>query len=427
MAVIYYRFRSQKPDHVSTIKFDGTGLTVFELKREIIVVNDLIHSNDIDIVLYSTENIQSTTQSGADADKELTDDNEVVPRSSTVLVRRTMCPKKGRGNVQRYVAGKPRVQTGSAVSRPATTALGSAILGGGPTEGSEDDMLNKVFNQQDEQWLETQDAMATATRIDTFRPAQNEPVPDYYICYKCGEKGKHNIKNCPKNNDPNWEGVRVRKTTGIPKSQLKAIAKPDEMDMEKLPNGTTTYMVNDEGKYVVAVADTKAWEQFQNIKKGENSDRNNGEIAVEDGELKDTQTGMLWKNPVRTPCCGKIYSRKFIEDALIESDFTCPNCHKDQIFIDDLLPNDELQKKVDEYMKNLTDEQSLKPAKRHQPGAVGVQPNGTSMLQMPNMMPNMNTMPMMPMMPMQQLNMPFMPFLPINNQNSQNNNNNAQK
>lgn len=422
MAVIYYRFRSQKPDHVSTIKFDGTGLTVFELKREIIMVNDLIHSTDIDIVLYSTENIQAISSTGEDGDKELTDDNEVVSRSSAVLVRRTMCPKKGRGNVQRYVDGKPRIQTGSTISKTNNTALGSAILGSGAAvEGSEEDMLNKVFNQQDEQWLETQDVMATARKIDNYRPGQNDPVPDYYICYKCGEKGKHNIKNCPKNNDPNWDGVRVRKTTGIPKSQLKAIAKPDEMDMENLPNGTATYMVNEDGNYVVAVADTKAWEQFQNIKKGE-VDRNNGDIEVEDGELKDTETGMLWKNPVRTPCCSKIYSRKYIEDALIESDFSCPNCHKDQIFIDDLVPDEELQKKVDEYIKNLADNQGGNSAKRHQPGAVGIPPNGANMLPMPPMMPNMGAMPMMPMMPMQQMNMPFMPFMPMNNQTPQNDN-----
>lgn len=77
---------------------------------------------------------------------------------------------------------------------------------------------------------------------------------------------------------------------------------------------------------------------------------------------------------------------------------------------------------MDEYIKNLADNQGGNSAKRHQPGAVGIPPNGANMLSMPPMMPNMGAMPMMPMMPMQQMNMPFMPFMPMNNQTPQNDN-----
>lgn len=426
MAVIYYRFVSQKPDHVATIKFDGTGLTVFELKREIIMVNNLIHSTDIDVILYSTEDIQAVSMS--ENNKEMEDDNEVVPRSTTVLVKRTMSSRKGRGNVQRYMAGKPRLHVAQGGNRSAPTS--APIIGSAAKEGTEDDMLDKVFGQQDAQWSETQDFMATATRIDNYKPALNEPVPEYYICYKCGEKGKHNIKNCPKNNDPNWEGVRVRKTTGIPKSQLKTVAKPDENGMETSANGTTAYMVNDAGNYVVAVADTKAWEQFQNTRKAENMDINNGEIDVEDGELKDTETGKLWKNPVRTPCCKKIYSRKIIEDKLIDSDFTCPNCEKEEIYLDTLEPDTELQEKIREYLTTLSENKSndKHSVKRQQINPVGGAVNPVNMPIPPMMgMPPMN-MPMMPMGNMPNMGMPpFMPFMPMPqmNNNSNNNNNNV--
>ena len=273
MAVIYYRFRSQKPDHIATIKFDGTGLTVFELKRDIILANNLLHSTDVDIVLYSTEDIQDTKSwgyqnggSSSAGERELDDDNEVVPRSTTVLVRRTMTPKKNKGNVQRYVAGKPRLQVSGTNSVNKSISLGNNVggtmnFGDAATNGDEDDMIKKMFSVQDEQWSQQQDVMATATRVDNFRTNVNEPVPEYYICYKCGEKGKHHIKNCPKNNDPNWEGVRVRKTTGIPKSHLKAIENPEDTIRDSNSSGNTTYMVNDEGKYGVAVADTKAWDK----------------------------------------------------------------------------------------------------------------------------------------------------------------------
>jgi protein MPE1 len=404
---------------VATIKFDGTGLTVFELKREIIMANSLLNSSDVDIILYSTENIQDTKVDISNDNKELADDNEVVPRSTTVLVRRTMAAKKGRGNVHRYVAGKPRLHVSSSNAHTATSLDSSTILGISNINGNtdEDDMIKKMFSAQDEQWVQQQDVMATATRIDNYRPAINEPVPEYYICYKCGEKGKHNIKNCPKNNDPNWEGVRVRKTTGIPKSYLKAIEKPQDGSTDDLPNGATTYMVNDEGKYVVAVADTKAWEKYQNIKKSENLLNDN--IEVEDPELKDTESGKLWNNPVRTPCCNKIYSRKNIEDKLIDSDFTCPGCGKEQIYLDTLKADEELQKKADEYLKDLLNKKDSNPAKRQQTKPVGGTPS--NVMPMPPMMPMMPIPPMnMNILPMN-MNMsmpPFMPFMNIPNMNN---------
>lgn len=438
MAVIYYRFRFQKPDHIATIKFDGTGLTVFELKRDIIIANNLIHSTDIDIILYLTENIQDARSWGGNSngmnqsgDRELTDDNEVIARSTTVLVRRTMCPKKGKGNVQRYIAGKPRIQHAS--SNGARLDASINIMNGvtsssGVPNGTEDDMIQKMFSAQDEQWSQQQDIMATATRVDNFKPGVNEAVPDYYICYKCGEKGKHNIKNCPKNNDPNWEGVRIKKTTGIPKSHLKAIEKPEDTIRDPNSSGNTTYMITDEGKYVVAVADTKAWEKYQKIQKGDTEGFNNGDVDVKDGELKDTETGKLWKNPVRTPCCKKIYSRKFIEDKLIESDFTCPNCGKDQIYLDTLISDKELQVKVDDYIKDLLSDKTQEGSspKRRQINPVGTNTNTGQLPQLP-MMPL--GMPMPPIgMPMP----PFMPFMPVPNVNQnpnqiQNQNNQGNK
>ncbi|ONH75200.1 Protein MPE1 [Pichia kudriavzevii] len=409
MAVIYYRFRSQKPDHIVTIKFDGTGLTVFELKRDIIMANNLLNSADVDIILYSSENIQDSNVFSSENDRELVDDNEVIPRSATVIVRRTNALKKGRGNVQRYVTGKPRLHLTSNSASINTNNYAIPAVGGTTGNGDEDDMIQKMFNAQDQQWSEQQSVLATATRVDTYRPPTNEPVPDYYICYKCGEKGKHNIKNCPKNNDPNWEGVRIRKTTGIPKSYLKTIEKPNENMGDVPPNGTT-YMVNDEGKYVVAVADTKAWEQFQNIKKGEKL-ANTDDIDVEDGELKDPETGKLWKNPVRTPCCNKVYSRKYIEDKLIEDDFTCPNCKKEQIYLDTLTPDEELQKKITGYIE---EKSKAKKEEGNSPKRQQLKPPGMTMPMMP--MPNMMNMPALNMgMP------PFMPFMnPYMNSNTPN-------
>lgn len=38
-SVVYYKFKSQKED--SRVTFDGTGISVFDLKREILLANNL--------------------------------------------------------------------------------------------------------------------------------------------------------------------------------------------------------------------------------------------------------------------------------------------------------------------------------------------------------------------------------------------------
>ncbi|KAM0687458.1 Protein mpe1 [Conglomerata obtusa] len=62
-------------------------------------------------------------------------------------------------------------------------------------------------------------------RKETIRKAPlNTPKPlfDTYVCFRCGNKG-HFIQNCPTNTDRNYDYVRVRKPTGIPKAFLQSV------------------------------------------------------------------------------------------------------------------------------------------------------------------------------------------------------------
>lgn len=43
-SVVYYKFKSQKEP--SKVTFDGTGISVFDLKKEIITANSLIATAD---------------------------------------------------------------------------------------------------------------------------------------------------------------------------------------------------------------------------------------------------------------------------------------------------------------------------------------------------------------------------------------------
>lgn len=49
-SVVYYKFINEKEP--SRISFDGTGISVFELKRDIIKAAQLGDGTDFDLVLY---------------------------------------------------------------------------------------------------------------------------------------------------------------------------------------------------------------------------------------------------------------------------------------------------------------------------------------------------------------------------------------
>ena len=48
---VYFRFKSQKEP--SRVPIDGTGISVFELKREIININKLGDGTDFELAIYN--------------------------------------------------------------------------------------------------------------------------------------------------------------------------------------------------------------------------------------------------------------------------------------------------------------------------------------------------------------------------------------
>lgn len=55
---MFYKFKSQKDE--SRINFDGTGISVFDLKKEVILSNNLGKANDFDLVVYDSSSNDGT-------------------------------------------------------------------------------------------------------------------------------------------------------------------------------------------------------------------------------------------------------------------------------------------------------------------------------------------------------------------------------
>lgn len=193
------------------------------------------------------------------------------------------------------------------------------------------------------------------------KPGRPANVPDHepptgYICYRCGQKG-HWIQLCPTNDDPEFDNrPRVKRTTGIPRSFLQKVDKSvvmaqTEGDESKRPAGI---MVNAEGDFVIAEPDKASWEQFQ--AKTKSSSAANETAAAADKEIQErglecSIDKKMFIEPMKTPCCEKTFCNDCITNALIESDFVCPACQTEAVLIDDLVPDEQASKKIQEYLK----------------------------------------------------------------------------
>ncbi|KAJ8143172.1 hypothetical protein OXX79_000632 [Metschnikowia pulcherrima] len=378
-STIFYRFMHQK--NQSTIYFDGTGINVFDLKHEIISQNQLGQGSDFMLRLYHSEQM----------DLEYENDQDVIPRSTFVIAKRSpVSVYNGRSqSAARYVTGRPRVTKfkpqAAAIQKAPSLKPETAI----DENMSEEDRIKMMFENQSNVWAQAQDELSQHKVVHYKAGAEDLPPPGY-VCYRCGGKD-HWIKNCPTNSDPNFEGKKIKKTTGIPKSYMKTISKEtveyrlqnpesNESGIHTDENGDlvdaegNTYMATEDGDYVVTFADSKTWASYQEkqqsaaLKAQRQFEQDVTNRAVADNRLEfldplATEPKVL-KAPIRmTPCCQDMsalknsknynYNQSDLEQALIENDFHCPNCGKEDIFIDSLVPNDAFEKELSDYVASL--------------------------------------------------------------------------
>jgi len=370
---VFYKFKSQRDE--SRVTFDGTGISVFELKKEIILANNLGKANDFDLAVFD-----------ASSGEEYKDDAHIIPRSSSVVVKRTFA-KPGKGKAAMYIGGATSSSTSAAsgatksmssgptawhkpgnitkrfdvkdeptsspstsmAPKPATISLSSAV-----TKEDEAAAMAAMFQMQTENWQETQEKMSHAVRIhsnlrgrggkpfSSFHHQPERPLPPSYVCYRCGQKG-HWIQDCPTNNDRDYDHrPRIKRTTGIPRSFLKAVEAPGG----QIGQGV---MVTPEGGYVVAQPDVASWQKQVTKHKGL-TEADIRERTPTDSSITCPIDNRLYRDAVKTPCCGTLYCEECIQTHLLEKDFTCPSCGAKISSLDKLIVDKPMRTKVGDYI-----------------------------------------------------------------------------
>ena len=392
-SAVYYKFKSQRESQ--RLPFDGTSISVWELKREIILRNKLGKGTDFDLAVYN-----------ADTEDEFKDDNYTIPRSSHVIVRRLPASRPGRGTAQLYVSdlqapgaagGAPEARApggmagagglAGAGSRPYRgpmtkrfdgrdvsgspappgAAPGAPAPPGGPqvssaaldSSGDEASRIAAMFQATSEQWDETQERMAHATYRERSGmprrgpapggrggfappPVERPPPPPGYICYRCGQKG-HWIQECPTNDNQEYDNrPRFKRTTGIPKSMLKTV---EQSTAEKMSG----VMVTPDGSYVIATPDSSSWNRTR-ARSRPLSQTDVYHSVPSDPSLACPLCSKLMRDAVITPCCRTTFCEECVQTHLFEHDFLCPECEKPIRNIEEIKIDDAKRKRVREYV-----------------------------------------------------------------------------
>lgn len=369
--------------------FDGTHISVFDLKREIILNNKMGNGKDFDLSIY--DNVTG---------EELKDDNQQIPRSSSLVARR-LPPSlgKGRGTAADYIAGTAAAEALTGDHRVESHArqamldknLTKGVRSAGGTYGSlskrfdgkeekpaekvqvstgdkdEDAKIQAILAQGAETWEQMQEDMSAGYRAPAARAARaNKPSgsavagasqkydfslgpekepPVGYICYRCGQKG-HWIQNCPENDDPAAaERKRFVRVTGIPRSFLKTVETP--VGTEGSSGGA---MLTADGGFVKAVPDQRQWQKQAAVKPRALTGADVRDQEPLEADLTCPLCKKLVWEAVRTPCCNTAFCEECVQTYLVDHDFECPHCESKVPSLDRLKPDEDLRKRSRIYV-----------------------------------------------------------------------------
>ncbi|KAJ5298682.1 uncharacterized protein N7443_006802 [Penicillium atrosanguineum] len=351
---VHFKFKSQKEP--SRVTFDGTGISVFELKREIISQSRLGDGSDFELSIYNE-----------DTKEEYDDDTTIIPRSTSVIARRLPAARPGKGGAARYVSGKMPVnarnasRTEPSITRaiPGTGSVNNNVLELNNAQ-TEEEKINALFNLQASQWQEQQQEMANATPVPFGRGRGKQVnVPDHprlpVICVTAAERKATGFKHAP-------QTMTQSSTANI----------GDDVR-------NTGVMVNADGDFVIAKPDKAAWELYQEKAKASAAAAAEAAAAEESKALQARGLECpidkrMFLEPTKTPCCQRTYCNDCISNALIESDFVCPGCSTEGVLLDNLTPDEEAVSKIKTYEADKAE--AKKEREKHPTGQDGGSANG---------------------------------------------------
>ncbi|KAL2633458.1 hypothetical protein R1flu_004937 [Riccia fluitans] len=355
---VYFKFKSAKD--FDSVSIDGHFISVANLKEKIVEQKKLGRGSDYDLVV-----------SNAQTNEEYSDEGYLVPKNTSVIVRR--------------VPGRPRMPIVADVKEEKKPTPEAAPLKNGlphvepsqknlnissvpdvlddfgidlyavpepaqPTTASltedEDNKIRAFVDASASDWQrQTQESFsagrgygskgqgrgAPLRGYGTGRGFEKENPPHGYVCHRCGVTG-HYIQHCPTNGDPTYDIKKVKPPTGIPKTML--VANPD--GSYALPTGEVAVLKPNEAVF----------------------EREIDGLPTSSRPVLDVPPelccplckGVLKEAVLTSKCCFKSYCDKCIRSEII-SKAKCV-CGAKNILADDLLPNRTLRDAINRLLES---------------------------------------------------------------------------
>ncbi|CAB1447733.1 unnamed protein product [Pleuronectes platessa] len=337
MTHVHYKFSSKLS--YDTAVFDGPHITLRDLKKQI-MARERLRSGDCDLQITNAQSKQ-----------EYTDDEGLIPKGASVIVRRIpiIGGKSGSSNkthhkdrsVTQLQHAYEVVKAMDAQASSSTLHLFSKMTNLADADVSEEDKIKVLQNQS------AYDSVNYSKRFGTVLPAN-------YTCYRCGNTG-HHIRNCPTSGqDKNYEApLRIKKSSGIPRSFMVEVDDPSVKGA----------MLTNCGRYAVAAIDAKAY-AIGKKEKPPFFQQDKPKSEVEEDPIPEELLCLichdLLSDAVVIPCCGNSYCDDCIRTTLLDSEeHVCPTCSQSDVSPDTLIANKFLRQAVNNFKKERGQSKSL--------------------------------------------------------------------
>jgi protein MPE1 len=84
----------------------------------------------------------------------------------------------------------------------------------------------------------------------------------------------------------------------------------------------------------------------------------------------------LFRDAVKTPCCGSHFCEECIQTHLLERDFICPSCGKKFASLDKLVVDKPMRTRVADYIDRVVEESKKEGEEEGNPKFAGTHTNG---------------------------------------------------
>ncbi|KAM9784200.1 uncharacterized protein ACBT44_021520 isoform 1-T1 [Syngnathus typhle] len=334
MTHIHYKFSSKLS--YSTVVFDGPHITLMDLKERI-MGREKLRAGDCDLQITN-----------AQTKEEYTDEEGLIPKGSSVIVRRVpnirVAHKKTK-NIERsdargfFASGVVKAMDDKSSSK--SLPLFSRMVNLAAADVSEDDKIKVMMNQ-------------SSYDPTTYNKKIAGALPANYTCYRCGSAG-HHIRKCPSSGDKNFDAPpKIKKSSGIPRSFLVEVDDPTIKGA----------MLTNCGRFAIPAIDAQAYavgkkEKHPFLHK-EESEPQDESLPVPE-ELQCLICHDLLVDSVVIPCCGNSYCDDCIRTTLLDSEgHVCPTCNQSDVSPDTLIANKFLRQAVNNFKKEKDVTGSLK-------------------------------------------------------------------